>query len=228
MYHVIAGAPHDARYPGLFVPPARFAAHMRYLARHHYHVVTLQEVWIHWRRGALLPRKPVVVSFDDGFRTWYTEAYPVLHRYGWAGTMNLSVSHLDGVDMRVSWIRTLIADGWELDSHSLTHRDLTHLAGRDLRREVAGSRKRLRTLFGAQVNFFCYPSGRYDARVIAAVRAAGYQGATTTDQGLAVPDQRFTLRRVRIDGDDDAADVVAKLEFAQYGRRAARAAGGGA
>jgi peptidoglycan/xylan/chitin deacetylase (PgdA/CDA1 family) len=211
MYHVIANPPEDAPYPDLYVTPGRFAAHIAYLARHGYHVVTLQQVWDHWHDGPRLPSKPVVVSFDDGSRGWYTHAYPALRRHGWVGTMNLALSHLNRVDIRVRWVRRLIAAGWQLDSHTLTHPDLSLLDGRDLRREVAGSRARLRRLFGVPVNFFCYPAGRYDARVIAEVRRAGYLGATTTVEGFAVPTTPFTLTRVRINGSDRAADLGAKL-----------------
>jgi peptidoglycan/xylan/chitin deacetylase (PgdA/CDA1 family) len=211
MYHVIARAPDDAPYPDLYVTPGRFAEHVAYLARHRYHVVTLQQVWDHWHGGPPLPSKPVVLSFDDGSRGWYTHAFPILRRHGWVGTMNLSFSHLNGVDLRVGWARRLVAAGWELDSHTLTHSDLTLLTGRDLHREVAGSRARLRRLFRVPVNFFCYPAGRYDARVIAAVRKAGYLGATTTVEGLASPQAPFALRRIRVNGSDRAADIGARL-----------------
>jgi peptidoglycan/xylan/chitin deacetylase (PgdA/CDA1 family) len=211
MYHVIAQAPEDAPYPDLYVTPRRFAAHIAYLARHGYHVVTLQQVWDHWHGGPRLPSKPVVVSFDDGSRDWYTHAYPTLRRHGWVGTMNLALSHLNRVDIPVRWVRRLIAAGWQLDSHTLTHPDLSRLGGRDLRREVGSSRARLRRLFGVPVNFFCYPAGRYDARVIAEVRRAGYLGATTTVEGPAVPTTPFTLTRVRVNGSDRAADLGEKL-----------------
>ena len=212
MYHVIARAPVDAPYPELFVTPSRFAEHVEYLARHRYQVVTLQQVWDHWHGGMPLPSKPVVISFDDGFRNWYTRAYPILRRHGWVGTMNLAVSHLDGVGGPVvPWVQKLLAVGWELDAHSLTHSDLTLLSGRDLRREVAGSRARLQRLFGVPVNFFCYPSGRYNATVIAEVRKAGYLGATTTVEGFAVPKEPFALTRVRVNGSDGAATLGVKL-----------------
>jgi peptidoglycan/xylan/chitin deacetylase (PgdA/CDA1 family) len=211
MYHVIAPAPEEAAYPGLFVAPSLFAQHMAYLARHRYHVVTLQQVWDHWHGGTALPAKPVVVSFDDGFGSWYTQALPILRKHGWVGTMNLAVSHLNAKDIRVAWVRKLVAAGWELDSHTLTHPDLTLLKGRDLRREVARSRAVLRTRFGVEVNFFCYPSGRYDERVIEQVRRAGYLGATTTVGGFAVPGEAFVLRRVRVDGSDDSVTLGAKL-----------------
>ena len=215
MYHVIARAPADAPYPNLFVSPGRFAAQVAYLARHGYRGVTLDRVWDHWRRCLPLPARPVVVSFDDGFSSWDRAAYPVLRRLGWPGTLNLALSHLNGVDVRARWVKKLIQAGWELDSHTLTHPDLTLLSPRDLRREVAGSRRRLRRLFGAPVHFFCYPSGRYDARVIAAVRAAGYVGATTTIEGLATPGAPYVLKRIRVNGDDTPAQVLEHIRAAR-------------
>ena len=207
MYHVVAVAPPDAPYPNLFVSPERFRKQVSYLARHGYRGVTLDEVWAHWRHCEPLPRKPVVVSFDDGFGSWRRVAFPVLERRGWLGTMNLALSHLNGIDVRRRWVRKLIRAGWELDSHTLTHADLTTLGSDSLRNEVAGSRRRLQRIFHVPVHFFCYPSGRYNERVIAAVKAAGYLGATTTIEGLATPDGRYTLRRVRVNGDDSPAEV---------------------
>jgi peptidoglycan/xylan/chitin deacetylase (PgdA/CDA1 family) len=157
----------------------------------------------------------VVVSFDDGFGSWHRVAYPVLRRHGWLGTMNLALSHLNGIDVRKRWMRTLIRAGWELDSHTLTHADLTALRPDDLRREVAGSRRRLRRIFDVPVHFFCYPSGRYNDRVIAAVRAARYLGATTTIEGLATPDFPYVLKRVRVNGTDTPADVLAHIRVAR-------------
>jgi peptidoglycan/xylan/chitin deacetylase (PgdA/CDA1 family) len=106
----------------------------------------------------------------------------------------------------------MVDAGWELDSHTLTHPDLTTLPGAELKREVAGSRRRLQELFGVPVDFFCYPAGRYDDEAIAAVKSAGYAGATTTVEGVASPhDDRFELPRVRVDGSDGVAGLAAKL-----------------
>ena len=84
--------------------------------------------------------------------------------------------------------------------------------GGALRHEVAGSRRAIRRLFGVTPRFFCYPAGRYDAETIAAVEAAGFEGATTTAFGLASPTAaRFTLARVRVDRGDGAAGLMRKL-----------------
>ena len=78
--------------------------------------------------------------------------------------------------------------------------------------ELVVSRSELRHRFGARVaEFFCYPAGRYDARVVAAVRAAGYRGATTVDEGYGVGSAAFTLRRVRVNASDTPASLLARL-----------------
>ena len=106
----------------------------------------------------------------------------------------------------------MIAAGWEIDAHSLTHPDLTGLDSERLEHEVTGSRIALRHRFGVDVDFFCYPAGRYDARVIAAVRRAGFLGATTTIDGLAQRDEPYELQRVRVSRSDGVEGLAAKLE----------------
>ena len=212
MYHVVRHPYADAPYPDLYVPRAEFAAQMRWLGRHGYEAVTLQRVHDAWRGRATLPARPVVISFDDGYRSHYTNALPILRARGWPGVLNLDLSNLEPSWGIQPWmVRELIAAGWEIDAHSLTHPDLTALDGAALRREVAGSRARIRAVFGVTPTFFCYPAGRYDASVVAAVRAAGYRGATTTEPGLADRRERFTLNRVRVDGGDGAAGLARKL-----------------
>ena len=211
MYHVIA-ANHGQPYPQLYVSPSLFAAQMAYLAHHGFHVVTLQEVYDYWH-GAPLPRKPVVVSFDDGFRNQYTKAMPILSAYGWSGTLNLAVSHLSAgtYGLGPNEVRTLIDRGWEIDSHTMSHARLPGLPASALAREVGGSRAYLRRHFGVPVRFFCYPGGAFDTTVIGAVRRAGYAMATSTIEGFARFADAFTLRRVRITSSDGVAGLAAKL-----------------
>src|SRR5919204_6538108 len=190
MYHVIATPPSGSAYPQLFVRPADFAAEMNWLARHGYQAVTLRRVYAYWVNGRQLPRRPIVVSFDDGFLSDHTQALPVLRRLHWPGDLNLKVRNLDSDYALPPWrVRALIAAGWEVDAHSITHPDLTTVDDKRLWKEVYGSRVAIERRFHVRVDFFCYPSGRYDARVIADVRRAGFLGATTTRYGLARPSE---------------------------------------
>lgn len=212
MYHVIAEAPADAPYPNLYVSEHDFAMQMRWLARHGYTAVTQREVWSHWRGGAALPAKPIVISFDDGYRSVFEAALPHMRARSWPGVLNLTVKNLRVPGGLSPYkVRTLVDAGWELASHTLTHPDLTRLDEQTLTREVTRSRDVLRSRFGVPVDFFCYPAGRYDSRVIRTVRRAGYLGATTTLEGLARPNEPYELRRVRVSRGDGIAGFAEKL-----------------
>jgi peptidoglycan/xylan/chitin deacetylase (PgdA/CDA1 family) len=212
MYHVIAAPPSSATYPGLYVSPAELSAQVEGLADHGFHAVTLEQVYRYWKGVEALPPNPIVFTFDDGYRSVYSNALPILRARGWPGVVNLEVRN-----MHVSWglsprhLRALIGAGWEIDSHTITHPDLTTLGPSELEHEVQGSRAILEDTLRVPVDFFCYPSGRYDASVIAAVEAAGYLGATTTAPGLARPGDLFTLDRVRVSPGMSAAALAKEL-----------------
>ncbi len=211
MYHVIAEPPADAPHPALFVSPEDLAGQLAWLDRHGFEAVTQRAVWDSWHGGSALPAHPIVLSFDDGYRSAVSAALPALARYEWPGVLNLTFDHVGSSGLRPRGVRRLIAAGWEIDAHSLSHADLTTLDGAELTREVAGSRAAIRRTFDVPVDFFCFPSGRYDADVIESVRRAGYLGATTTEHGLARADEPFTLDRVRVEGSDGVDGVAEKL-----------------
>ena len=153
-----------------------------------------------------------MISFDDGYLSHYSKAMPVLKALGWSGVLNLEIDNVRPGDLTASQFRGLIAAGWEVDSHTLTHPDLRTVGAAQLHTEVFDSKARLKKLFGVPANFFCYPAGQFDATVVAAVKAAGYLGATTTAPGFASPKQgMFTLDRIRMDRGDGAAGLAAKL-----------------
>jgi peptidoglycan/xylan/chitin deacetylase (PgdA/CDA1 family) len=212
MYHVVTTAPANAPYPELYVSGADFAGQVAWLAAHGYHAVTLQRVFDSWRGAAQLPAKPIVLSFDDGYLSQVRNALPILKARHWPGVLNLEMRNLQPVwGIRPPGIRKLLAAGWELDAHTLTHPDLTKVGAAQLHDEVAGSRDAIRKRFHVPVNFFCYPAGRYNDTVVAAVKAAGFLGATTTNYGLARPTDLYTLSRVRISGTDGVKGFAAKL-----------------
>jgi peptidoglycan/xylan/chitin deacetylase (PgdA/CDA1 family) len=211
MYHVVSAPKPGAPYPDLYTPKPVFAAQMRALAHRHYHGVTLGQVYDYWRRGYALPSKPIVISFDDGYLSDYSHAMPVLKALGWPGVLNLEIDNVRPGDLTATQVRRLIDAGWEVDSHTITHPDLTTLSDSQLRRELVGSRAYLRKHFRVPADFFCYPAGRFDGRVVVAVKAAGYRAATTTEPGLASPKLPFTLSRIRVDGQDGVDGLLTKL-----------------
>jgi peptidoglycan/xylan/chitin deacetylase (PgdA/CDA1 family) len=178
----------------------RFARQVAALERTGYTAVTLERVWRAWHGEASLPRRPVVLTFDDGYLSQSRTAARALRARGWPGVLNLEVDRL-GVagGLTRGQVRRMLADGWELDSHTLTHPDLTEVGRARLRRELVGSREAIAREFGVTPAFLCFPYGHADATVRAAARAAGYLGATTTRRGLASPtSNRFALPRISV------------------------------
>jgi peptidoglycan/xylan/chitin deacetylase (PgdA/CDA1 family) len=207
-YHVIGAAPADAPYPDLYIRRPVFHQQVDWLARHGYEAVTLDQVERAWYRGGTLPPKPVVLSFDDGYRPQFTYALPELRRHGWAGVLNLKA---EGSDLYTSNVEAMLDAGWELAAHTIHHLDLTELDSAQLEEEVAGSRAILRREYGVPVDNFCYPAGRFDEAVIAAVEAAGYVGATTEIHGYATRGHPYELDRFEILGSEGVAGLAADL-----------------
>jgi peptidoglycan/xylan/chitin deacetylase (PgdA/CDA1 family) len=207
-YHVLGAAPPDAPYPELYVTRPDFHHQMDWLEGHGYEAVTLEMVERAWYHGGTLPAKPVVISFDDGYRPQFTYALPELRRHGWPGVLNLKAR---GSDLYTSNVEAMIDAGWELAAHTINHQDLTTLGAAELKEEVAGSRAILRREYGVPVVDFCYPAGQFDETVIAAVKAAGYVTTTTEISGEASREAPYELARFEILGSSGVSGLAEDL-----------------
>lgn len=215
MYHVINPPPAGAPFPGLYVPAPEFAQQMQALARAGFHAVTLQQLWRHWRQGTPLPVKPVVITFDNGYQSQYTNALPILRKLGWKAVENMQLTGLPPSQggLSESQVRGLVAAGWELDTQGFSHADLITLSPSELHYQVAVSRQTIQRRYHVPVRWFCYPSGHYDAAVIAAVKGAGYLGSTTVVPGWAGPgSDPYRLPRLRVLGGTSGAGLVELIE----------------
>ncbi len=208
-YHVLGAPPEGAPYPELYVGRTDFEKQMDWLEEHGYEAVTLEQVQEAWYHKGKLPPKPLVISFDDGYRPQYTFALPTLRKHGWAGVLNLKA---EGSELYESNVEAMLAAGWELAAHTIHHLDLTELGPAELKEEVAGSREILQEEFKAPVNNFCYPAGEFDETVVKAVEAAGYAGATTEISGLAEKSKPYELARLEILRETHVAGLAADLK----------------
>jgi peptidoglycan/xylan/chitin deacetylase (PgdA/CDA1 family) len=219
MYHVIAAPPPGAPYPGLYVPPSEFAAQMQALKAAGWHAVTLDQVEAYWTRGVPLgPGKPIVLTFDNGYHSQFTEAFPILKKLGWVADENMQLTGLPPSQggLTDQEIQTMVASGWELDTQGQSHADMVTQSAAGLEYQIDQARKTIQRRFHVPVNWFCYPSGDYDATVIAAVKAAGFVGSTTVVPGWTHPtDDPYTLHRLRILGGTTPAGLIAQIAGAQ-------------
>lgn len=219
MYHVINPPPARAPFPGLYVPAAEFEAQMQALASAGFHAVTQQQLWRHWQQGTPLPVKPVVITFDNGYQSQYSNALPILRRLGWKAVENMQLTGLPPSQGGLSeaQVRGLIAAGWELDTQGNSHADLITLTPSQLHYQVAVSRQTIQRRYHVPVNWFCYPSGNYDAAVVEAVKQAGYLGSTTVVPGWAGPSSDpYRLPRLRVLGGTSGTGLVELIDATEH------------
>ncbi|MHB8695958.1 MAG: polysaccharide deacetylase family protein [Solirubrobacteraceae bacterium] len=215
MYHVIAPPPPGAPFPALYVPAPEFAAQMQALKSAGWHAVTLDQVRANWLHGVPLgPGKPIVLTFDNGYHSQYASALPILEGLHWPADENIQLQGLPPSQggLTPQQVRAMINAGWELDTQGISHADLITLGPTDLHYQVATARRILQRRYRVPVNWFCYPSGHYNATVIAAAKAAGFVGSTTVVPGWAAPsDDPFALPRLRVVNGTSGPQLVSQL-----------------
>src|SRR2546425_841656 len=186
LYHKIDRIPPGSRYPKNYVTPEQFAAQLAFLARRGYTSTTFAD-YLAYRRGErLLPRRAVIITFDDGYRSNRTIALPLLRQYGFGATIFLVTAY---VGMTNRWdadeiqeplldaadVRAMQAAGIDFGSHTATHVRLATLRPVEALRELRTSRERLGALLGKPVSVVGYPYGDYNRETMQFARDAGYE-----------------------------------------------------
>lgn len=199
MYHSISDNPKNL----LCLSPAHFAQQMQHLKDAGYHTITFGDL-DDWAAGKPIPVKPVLITFDDGYRDNYTNAFPVLKRLGLKAAIFMTTGFFDArMNLTADMAKEMKASGLiEFGSHTVSHADLTTLPDDRLRNEIFQSKSELESKLGGPVAAFCYPSGRFNEKTVQYVKKAGYRFAVTTRPGWAELSQgALTLHRIRINGD---------------------------
>jgi peptidoglycan/xylan/chitin deacetylase (PgdA/CDA1 family) len=167
-------------------------------------------------QGALLPPRPVLLTFDDANEDIYTHAFPLMKKYGFTGVLYLPYNYIGQPGyLSVEEIKEMVNAGWEVGSHSISHPDLRELDETRLRAEIVDSRRKLEELLGVPVLTFAYPFGyvsdsalRYaiEAGYIAAMGASGY----TANQWRS---SLYYLQRISIHGDEHVNTFIRFLPW---------------
>ncbi len=166
-------------------------------------------------RQTPLPPQPIIITFDDGYRDNYENAFPLLRTYGYTGVFFIFTHPLDNGDPNyLTWdmVIEMHQAGMEFGSHSYRH---SNLWGRDidfLVYEILGSKEAIEVHTGEPVRFFSYPSGRYDFQAIQVVESANFWNAVTTEWGIEQSfNSRYEMPRIRMRGSDTVDDLAIKL-----------------
>jgi len=204
LYHDIAedGAelPQEAYLRDRAVTLGRFREQMGFLVDEGYQSLTLEQ-YFECREGARsLPKKSVIITFDDGLRSHYELAFPVLREFGLQGTFFVVGNRIDKEDsLSCSELEDMTQAGMEIASHGFTHTFLAYLSKDEVAWELAESKRVLERATGGAVNYFAYPGGHYKRWMFPLLQEAGYRGACSCRYGWV--DKRtnpFLLRRIDI------------------------------
>ncbi len=203
MYHHV-GYLADYSSADLTVSPEDFESQVRYFIDLGYHSVTVQDIYDAIVNGKPLPIRPIVFTFDDGYKDVFTYAVPILKKYGSVGSLAIATELLGRQNYAVlADVVDAKKQGMEIISHTQNHLDLSNpiYSVDDLHREIFGSKQLLEEKLGTAVDFFVYPYGHYNEKVIQMVKQAGYKMAFTTAYGMDLGTQNMlTEPRVRVHG----------------------------
>ncbi len=168
---------------------AAFEEQMAYLKRNGYRVITLDDLFAYLDRKRPIPRKSVVITFDDGWRTMYEIAYPILKKYGYPATLFVYTDLIHSGSTSLSWdmIREMARNGIDVQCHSKTHRSLGKIEGEEtfqeyfeaIRAELVESARIIKKQLNKDVKYLAYPFGDTNSLLIAVAGKLGFQGALT-------------------------------------------------
>lgn len=197
MYHHVDDRSQEWK---LSVSPKSFRRQMEFLKAHQYRVLSLQEYTDHLKENMPIPKKSVVITFDDGYENNFVNAFPVLKKLEFPATIFIQV---DGINRRGYMtqedISILLDNGLDIGSHTLHHAFLPELEPDELEKELVSSRYILENRFRRPITLFSYPGGGINEEVQQAVIDAGYEGAVATHPGPAYDlKDPYALRRIRI------------------------------
>src|SRR5438093_933348 len=201
-YHLLVD---KVRYPGTEITPAAFEAQMKELKDRGITVISMQDL-LAWKRGEKnIPPRCAIITFDDGYKSQYEVAWPIMKKYGYPFTMFIYTEGVRGGSLgggeAITWeqLADMRDNGVDIEAHTATHQDLreghnitliaggkrsrTKLTGPQyeqwMRNEVVGSKQLLEQRLGIKVNCFAVPFGNYNEHVKEIARNSGYEAMFT-------------------------------------------------
>lgn len=211
-YHQI----NDEEHNQLTVPVAEFDEEMAYLHDHGFHTITPDQLHAYLTEDAPLPEKPVLITFDDGYRDNYTNAFPILQKYGMTATIFLVSDYMDRFDNYLTWqqVQEMSEAGIYMGSHTLSHFELTGLSPADLHLQLEGGKLATEWKTRKFTEYIAYPCGSVNDEVLAETKACGYKGGFTVRYGLIQKGENpYLMDRVPIFGNIKHSFLKFKLRL---------------
>jgi peptidoglycan/xylan/chitin deacetylase (PgdA/CDA1 family) len=223
LYHKIDEIPPGARHVRNYVPPKQFESQLGALKLWGFTPIALED-WLRLRAaGTGMPSRPVVLTFDDGYRSNYEIAWPILRHYEAGATIFLVADRMGETNrwdadelqeplLGPAEVRAMQAGGISFGSHTCTHRSLIHLTEKEALEELTLSRAKLEMLLGRPVTTLAYPYNNNNRRVRRLARTAGYQAAVLGRGKVNAPwTSLWALRRIQVDSQTTIEELRHRL-----------------
>ena len=201
------------------VHPRKFEAQMRYLKDAGFSAVTFNDI-----KKNNIPKKPVIITFDDGYASVYENALPILHSLkfkavvfiisGYIGRENTWDANLAGIrfsHLHSSQIQELSQEGLEIGSHGVTHRALTYLPLYQINLELSKSHEQLSNLVHTSISAIAYPFGIQNKTIQNLAKDAGYDFGCINLWGKDKAENNFCLERIPVYGIDSLNGLKRKF-----------------
>lgn len=211
MYHYVrtTDEPEDSVGYKLSVSPDKFDEQMKWLTDNGFKTVDFS----YFEEPVKLDYKPIIITFDDGYRDAYTDAYRILRKYNLTATFYI-ITDVVGYPYYMTWdmIKEMSNSKMKFGSHSLSHPDLRNVSDADLDSQLRYSKDKLEKELNIKIDNFCYPSGKYDEKTISKLKELGYRNAVTTKTGIANETSNiYEIPRLRIQNNTNIGSILSGL-----------------
>jgi len=190
MYHQIDVTPANSVFPSMYIVPDEFERQMRYLYFKEYRVLSLDAFVKKVENKGRLHHRTVIITIDDGFKSAYTYAFPILKRYNFKATVFLIADLINKTNewlqkkgeptcemLSEDQIKEMAEYGIDFGAHTCTHPDLTRIPPEVAKREIFESKRKIENLLETSIISFCYPYGNFNDTIKQMVIEAGFKCA---------------------------------------------------
>jgi peptidoglycan/xylan/chitin deacetylase (PgdA/CDA1 family) len=203
MYHAIGDGPND-----LYLQTELFEQQIGYLSKNKYNFIDFEDL-----QKGVIPNKPIILTFDDGYKNLYDNAYPILKKYNAKATIFLISNFIGATGYLSTEEISQINDLVSFQSHTVSHPDLRYESIESVNHQARASKETIQGLVKNKVIAFCYPSGKFNEEVIKITKKYYNYGITIIPGIYSIKDDHYIISRIRINKDDTANSLRKKLSY---------------
>jgi len=217
MYHHIEinPRPNDTVYAALYVSPIQLDQQLAYFAAHGINPITFDDLMLALDGKETLPPNPIILTFDDGYQSFYDNAFPLLKKYHMKA-VQFVITQVETAPAYLNWNEIIELDKSglvEIGAHTRNHPNLPDLSQAAIIDEIRGSKKDIETHLGHTIHWFAYPYGSYNSFIIQEVKNVGFLGAASTIYGTnQSKENMFLAPRIMADGRFSLDNIARRIQ----------------